>query len=112
MPYNAAFLLAAGEVRVVARKRLLPNYNVFDEKRYFCTPKDEALDTFDFEGKRFMVSICEDVWASLPDMTKRHDFDPVAKGFFYHPKVDVFINISASPYSVNKPALRDNIFTI
>lgn len=111
-PYNAAIFFEKGSYKVAAKKRLLPNYNVFDEKRYFSIPKEQACDVLCFENLRFLVSICEDAWNGPPwTLAKRHDFDPVALGFLKHPCVDFFINISASPYSVDKPELRESIFS-
>ena len=62
--YNAASVLKEGEIIATYRKHALPNYTVFDEKRYF-TPSDDAC-TFDVKGTRFAINICEDTW--FPDM--------------------------------------------
>jgi NAD+ synthase (glutamine-hydrolysing) len=60
--YNAAALCSAGEVRGVYRKRLLPNYAVFDEQRYF-SPGDDPLALYEVAGVRVGIAICEDVWS-------------------------------------------------
>lgn len=60
--YNAAAICAGGEVRGVYRKRLLPNYAVFDEQRYFA-PGDEPLQLYEIAGVKVGVAICEDVWS-------------------------------------------------
>lgn len=110
-PYNAAILLDKGELKVAAKKRLLPNYNVFDEKRYFDTPAHKACEVITFEGQRFLISICEDAWNGSPfNEPKPYGFDPVALGFQENSPVDLFINISASPYAMFKPKLRESIF--
>src|SRR5690606_36896719 len=62
--YNAAAFIEAGEVRGLYRKRCLPNYQVFDEKRYF-----QAGDTpfvLSLKGLRLGVTICEDIWRDAP----------------------------------------------
>ncbi|MGK2950331.1 MAG: NAD+ synthase [Acidimicrobiales bacterium] len=60
--YNAAALCAGGEVVGTYRKRLLPNYAVFDEQRYFA-PGTEALSLYDVAGVKVGIAICEDVWS-------------------------------------------------
>jgi NAD+ synthase (glutamine-hydrolysing) len=58
--YNAAALLADGEVAAVYRKVHLPNYGVFDEQRYFQAGDCPA--TFELNGVKLGVTICEDIW--------------------------------------------------
>jgi NAD+ synthase (glutamine-hydrolysing) len=60
--YNAAALCAGGQVLGTYRKRLLPNYAVFDEQRYFA-PGSSPLTLFDIAGVRVGIAICEDVWS-------------------------------------------------
>lgn len=62
--YNAALVVANGERIGHYRKRCLPNYAVFDERRYF-TPGD-APGLFEFQGARLGLAICEDVWQDEP----------------------------------------------
>jgi len=66
--YNAASLLARGAVQATYCKRELPNYQVFDERRYFASGRDAGLPplVFDCEGLRFGVVICEDAWFDEP----------------------------------------------
>ena len=61
--YNAAAVCAGGEVLGVYQKRLLPNYAVFDEQRYFA-PGTASLSLFAIAGVRVGVAICEDVWSA------------------------------------------------
>jgi NAD+ synthase (glutamine-hydrolysing) len=61
--YNAAAVCAGGEVRGVYQKRLLPNYAVFDEQRYFA-PGAAPLRLFEIAGVKVGVAICEDVWSA------------------------------------------------
>src|ERR687883_123803 len=60
--HNAAAVCAGGEVHGIYRKRLLPNYSVFDEQRYF-TPGGDALQLYRIAGVRVGISVCEDVWS-------------------------------------------------
>ena len=62
--YNACSVLANGSIVGTYFKQELPNYTVFDEKRYF-TPGKEPL-VFNVKGTRFGIAICEDIWFSEP----------------------------------------------
>jgi len=62
--YNACAVLRDGQVLAHYRKRLLPNYAVFDEERYFKAGKDAAI--FTLNGIRIGLNICEDVWSPEP----------------------------------------------
>jgi len=97
-----------GEGRILARggKRLLPTYDVFDETRYF-EPASKSL-LLELEGKRLGVTICEDIW-NMGDIEgmPRYELDPVSE--LADQKIDVLINISASPYTLNKRAVRQRI---
>ncbi|MBZ8139784.1 NAD+ synthase [Rubrivivax gelatinosus] len=66
--YNAASLLAGGQVQASYCKRELPNYQVFDERRYFVSGRDAGFGplVFDCAGRRFGVVICEDAWFEEP----------------------------------------------
>ncbi len=90
--YNAASVLKEGAVIATYRKQALPNYTVFDEKRYF-TPADDVC-TFDVKGTRFALNICEDTW--YPDMPEKAR----AAG------AQVLLVPNASPYHMNKQHLR------
>jgi len=93
--YNSLGVLLKGEVLGFYDKRFLPNYNVFDEKRYFKSgDKDLTIDINDI---RCGFSICEDIW--YPDGTERQD---ALKG------AEVIININASPYALKKQDFKEN----
>jgi NAD+ synthase (glutamine-hydrolysing) len=101
--YNAAALLQDGTVKAVARKILLPTYDVFDEARYF-DPGAEAT-VVEVAGVRVGVSICEDLWNDKVFWRKpRYLRDPieemVARG------AQCIVNLSASPYALGKPEHR------
>lgn len=90
--FNAAFLLYEKEIKTVAHKTCLPNYDVFDEYRYF--EPAYHWDTVEFKGKRLAITICEDIW-NLGDnpMYRICPMDELMKQ-----QPDVMINLSASPF--------------
>lgn len=93
--YNSLGVLFKGEVLGFYDKRFLPNYNVFDEKRYFKSGEKDLL--LDINDIRCGFSICEDIW--YPDGTERQD---ALKG------AEVLININASPYALKKQTFKEN----
>ena len=106
---NAASLLLDGEVLDTIHKTLLPNYDVFDEQRYFRPA--ERVRPIELRGVKLGVHICEDAWYGEPH-TFYHDrplqqFDPVAELISFG--ADVLINLSASPFEKDKPHRRLNI---
>lgn len=101
--HNAVALCAGG--RVVARryKSLLPSYDVFDEDRYFEPARE--VEPIAFGSVRLGVTICEDVWNDRDFWPVRlYRRDPVEE--LARQQVDLFINISASPFALEKSALR------
>ncbi|MET0280188.1 MAG: NAD+ synthase [Steroidobacteraceae bacterium] len=93
--YNAARLLVPGRAPVNYRKTCLPNYKVFDEKRYF-TP-GAAAAVVEFMGVKLGLTICEDVWESEPALATR------AAG------AEVLLVINASPYEQHKQRAREAV---
>jgi NAD+ synthase (glutamine-hydrolysing) len=101
--YNSAAFIAQGKVQAIIHKTLLPTYDVFDEARYF-EPSD-GIQLVNFKGRTIGISICEDAWNSGDFWPKPlYAVDPiqlqVEKG------ADLLINISASPYEMEKPRVR------
>ena len=90
--FNAAYLLYEKEIKGIAHKTCLPNYDVFDEYRYF-EPSYE-WNVMEFKGKKLAVTICEDIW-NLGD-NPMYRICPMDKLMQYKP--DVMINLSASPF--------------
>jgi NAD+ synthase (glutamine-hydrolysing) len=90
--FNAAYLLFEKEIKGVAHKTCLPNYDVFDEYRYFEPAYDWKVMTF--KGKRLAVTICEDIW-NLGD-NPLYRICPMDELMKQQP--DVMINLSASPF--------------
>lgn len=101
--YNAALLYSGGELCGRQDKSLLPNYDVFDESRYF-KPATRRLPVF-LEGLRLGLTICEDIWNDKDYWNRQlYDIDPVAE--MLAQGAEILINISASPYHYGKIALR------
>src|SRR6185437_2648052 len=90
--FNAAFFLYEKEIKNIAHKTCLPNYDVFDEYRYF--EPSYNWNTFEFKGKRIALTICEDIWNLGNNPLYR--ICPMDILMKQHP--DLMINISASPF--------------
>ncbi|MFA5165202.1 MAG: NAD+ synthase [Candidatus Omnitrophota bacterium] len=95
--YNSAALIRDKELIHIYHKIMLPNYGVFDEKRYFKSG-DESF-VFKFEGLKIGVNICEDIWEGNGPAS----FEAMDMG------AQVMINISASPYHSGKLQARENM---
>lgn len=107
--HNCAVLLQNGVARVATRKVLLPHYDVFDERRYFESGVGCGVITID--GWRFGVTISEDVWNDKTFWQKhrRHDHDPLVD--LMAGGADALINLSASPFSLGKQAVRERMLS-
>ena len=90
--FNAAFLLYEQEIKAVAHKTCLPNYDVFDEYRYFEPAYD--WNVMLFKGKKLAVTVCEDIW-NLGDnpLYRRCPMDKLMASAPH-----IMINLSASPF--------------
>ena len=100
---NAAALLANGKIEFVQHKMLLPTYDVFDESRYFQPAATQNV--FSFGGKNLGITICEDIWNDKTFWAKPlYERDPVAELVAKH--ASLIINISGSPYTIDKRSLR------
>ncbi|HEX3123885.1 MAG TPA: NAD+ synthase [Rhodanobacteraceae bacterium] len=93
--YNAASLLADGATEFTVRKQALPNYTVFDEKRYFRP--GNASTVSDFSGVRVGWLVCEDIWEPEPAA------HAAGQG------AELLIVINASPFDVQKSAQREEL---
>jgi NAD+ synthase (glutamine-hydrolysing) len=104
--FNAASLLVGGRISATWHKALLPCYDVFDDPRYFAP--GAPAPTAELHGWRLGVTICEDIWTG-PDATGRplYDRDPAAEQLAQG--ADLLINLSASPWVVDKLAVRRHI---
>jgi len=95
--YNAAAIISDGAVRAVHRKIHLPNYGVFDEKRYFVSGSSHDLRVVVHRGVRIGFTICEDIW---------RDGDPV-RALAVEGRAALIVNLSGSPYHLGKPRERE-----
>ncbi len=101
--YNSAALIDGGQVVHVARKSLLPTYDVFDEKRYF-DPATEVAPV-NFRGRKLGISICEDIWNDADFWPARlYRADPIEA--LVRGGAEILLNLSASPYTMEKRHLR------
>jgi NAD+ synthase (glutamine-hydrolysing) len=96
--FNACAICADGKVTGWAKKRHLPNYGVFDEKRYFVSGNELAL--VDIAGTTVGITICEDMWIPGPPTTEL-----AAAG------AELIVNLSASPFHVGRAEEREAIFS-
>lgn len=93
--YNSAYFIENGAVKAVVNKALLPNYDVFDEYRYF-EPANE-FKCIDFKGQRIALTICEDLWNNIDDpLYRTRPMDVLMEQ-----EPDLMINIAASPFAVD-----------
>jgi len=102
--YNTAYFLSDGAIQATAHKTLLPNYDIFDEYRYF-EPNRLPYGLVEYSGFRFAMTICEDLWNLSDDpLYVRNPMDElIGLG------PDLIINIAASPFHYNQPAERREI---
>jgi NAD+ synthase (glutamine-hydrolysing) len=105
--FNTAWFLSEGEVKHLTFKSLLPNYDVFDEYRYFEPAAEYGV--VNYMGKKLAVTICEDIWniGEVP-LYKRFPLDELSLQ-----QPDLVINIAASPFNyhqglIRKQVLREN----
>jgi NAD+ synthase (glutamine-hydrolysing) len=90
--YNAAAVMKDGQVLGIYNKQNLPNYSVFDEKRYFNEGHQHLV--FEYLGHKFGVLICEDIWS----LNTVHQLSQL--------NVETALVLNASPYEVGKPQHR------
>jgi len=91
--YNAASLIADGECLGTYYKHHLPNYSVFDEKRYFVEGRESCV--VDYKGIKFGITICEDIWFTEP-VSQAADAG-----------AEIILNLNASPFQQGKWQLRE-----
>jgi NAD+ synthase/NAD+ synthase (glutamine-hydrolysing) len=100
---NKAALLCGGRIVFEQNKMLLPTYDVFDESRYFQPAERQTV--YDFANQQLGITICEDVWNDKnfwPNML--YERDPVTE--LVTQGSTLLLNISASPYTIDKRSLR------
>ena len=98
--FNSAFFLADGKIASKHHKTLLPNYDIFDEYRYF--EPNSIYQTIEYKNKIIALTICEDLWNIGDDLLYRGN--PMDELYKQNP--DVIINIAASPFHYDQAKLR------
>ena len=101
--FNSAFLLADGKVSAIRSKTLLPNYDIFDEYRYF-----EANNNFEIiilNDVKIALTVCEDLWNV--DDNPMYQTNPMDELIKQQP--DLMINIAASPFNKNQQEIRTQV---
>ncbi len=101
--FNAALFLYNGSIKFQYYKALLPNYDVFDEYRYFEAGR--KFDLLEFKGRKIALTVCEDLWdiGSNP-LYVVNPMDELIKG-----KPDFIINIAASPFHYDQAIIRKEV---
>ena len=95
--YNAAAVIHNGAMLGYYHKQHLPNYSVFDEKRYFVPGGEPCV--IEFKGQRLGITICEDIW------------NPGPMHQAYEAGAELMLNLNASPFHANKGREREAVLT-
>ncbi len=108
--HNSAFFLYNGRIQQKFHKTLLPTYDVFDEYRYF--EPNTTFELLEFKGKKFAVTICEDIWEKQPvnnpfAQSRLYAKAPMEELIALQP--DMLINIAASPFSYVQEGARRKV---
>lgn len=93
--FNSAAILHNGQQKGFYHKQYLPNYGVFDERRYFDKGRNQVL--FDYKGITIGLLICEDLWVEQPVKALKEQ------------GVDVIVTLNASPFEINKQLQRKEL---
>jgi NAD+ synthase/NAD+ synthase (glutamine-hydrolysing) len=103
---NSAALIADGRILFEQRKMLLPTYDVFDESRYFQPAHTQHI--FPFHKEQLGITICEDAWNDKSFWPQQlYDRDPVAE--IAGKGSTILLNISSSPYTLDKRSVRHDM---
>jgi NAD+ synthase (glutamine-hydrolysing) len=101
--YNSAAFISNGKVQKYIHKSLLPNYDVFDEYRYF--EPNKSFEIIEFLGHKIALTICEDLW-NVQD-NPLYTVNPMDELMALEP--DLMINIAASPFNYHQIEIRTEI---
>lgn len=93
--FNTALVLYNGKILTHYYKQLLPNYGVFDEKRYFSAGNDTCV--INIKGIKVAIMICEDMWFKKPTRSAKKQL------------AQLVLSLNASPFDMKKPLLREHI---
>jgi NAD+ synthase (glutamine-hydrolysing) len=105
--YNSAAFCYRGKVAAMARKCLLPTYDVFDEDRYFEPATQPTV--IEHAGKRIGITICEDIWTHPMLSTRRLYAGKTPVEQLSEQRCDVMVNLSASPWYATKDNVRHTL---
>ena len=103
--FNAAYLIENGVVIDEVHKSLLPNYDIFDEYRYF--EPDRNVKCIEVKGYKIALTICEDLWNVVDPL---YTFSPMDK--LMEEKPDLMINIAASPFDYGQQEKREEVLKL
>ncbi len=101
--FNSAAVLAKGKIQQFIHKSLLPNYDIFDEYRYF--EPNRHFELVEVKGKKIALTICEDIWDV--DENPLYTINPMDELIRLNP--DLMINLAASPFNYQQAARREKI---
>ena len=108
--YNSIVLIESGKWKTIARKIILPTYEVFDEKRYFRSEERVSIIQKKIKNKTYKlgITICEDLWVN-ENIEGRgiHKENPISD--LKSKKIDILLNLSASPFTFKKFQLRNKV---
>lgn len=105
--FNSAAVFADGILLGFKNKKILPTYDVFDERRYFEPGKDALI--WEYKGKRIGITICEDVWQHTKSVKETSYYsDPILE--LKQQRPNIVLNLSASPFCFGKRGLRNAVF--
>ena len=97
--YNSALVIEDNKIKAIVNKRLLPNYDVFDERRYFSYDND--FNPIEIKNYKIGVLICEDIWDD--------DYETKVARNLVNNGAEILIVINASPYHINKFEIREKL---
>jgi NAD+ synthetase len=104
--FNSALFVQNGSITAEIHKTLLPTYDVYDELRYF-EPGRKPFECVDFQGRQLGITICEDIWHNFELSYLSYDVNPTRE--LAAAGAEAIFNVSASPYSRNKPRRRQRM---
>ncbi|MFH1356989.1 MAG: NAD+ synthase, partial [bacterium] len=106
-PFNNLALVFHNGQKHAYAKQLLPNYDVFDEWRYFSPGKEPLV--LRIGGKKIGLTICEDIWFDEESVKIAYNTNPLTP--YIKRKIDYLVNISASPYEFDKTTTRAKLLS-